>query len=131
MRSNGTINSFHVLLKEPHCQGFLGEQQQTPLKYSANQKLDEYNHFNDRVAEILQHEQVKKGIDLTSKQLNLFTLALYDIDTFRQRLEDGDLPDTPLLTNEEKEMLQDDDKLLLFAINWTCNHLFERQSTND
>ncbi len=125
MNKQGEIEDVFVLLKEEHCKGFQEQKSQTPLEYVTDQGLDSYNRFNDKVAEILQHDEVRKGKTFTKTAINHFTLALYDIDTFKDRLIACSLPDTPPLTPEQVELFaKDDEALLSFGIEWAKKRLF-------
>ena len=121
---NGTMKEHFVLMQEGHCEGFNELVQQNAQDYSIDQELTTYNHFNDAVAMILQHEAIRRGYIPSAKQIDLFILCLYNIDTFRAMLVNGRL--APLTCNPaEKEVLQDDDeKLLLFAVDWLQQQLF-------
>jgi hypothetical protein len=70
-----------------------------------------YNHFNDRLAAILQHEAVRLGFIPSRGQSQFFLDTLYDLDRFRERC----LAD-PGLNPAEKARLGDDESLLLFAM---------------
>ncbi len=120
-----TMEEFFVLLQEEHCLGFKETQQQSPNSYSQEQELTIYNEFNDAVATVLQHDKIRTGMVPTAEQVEDFVLCLYNIDTFRRQImEDGKLLKSPL-TEQQKEALKDDDKLLLFAIDWLKDRLFE------
>lgn len=123
---DGSLNHFHVLLKEPHCKGFAEKDIQTVPLYTKNQGLEKYNHFNDLIASILQHEKVKQGMRFTQKQISMYTLAMYDLDTFRQKLFDNTLENTPPLTQEQKTAFANDEALFLFAVQWIKQQLFEQ-----
>lgn len=129
IRNNqGQIEDIFVLLKEDHCKGFSEQKSQTAPEYISDQGLEVYNHFNDKVAALLQHEQVRNGKTFTKTAINHFTLALYDIDTFRERLIACNLPDTPPLTEEQKELFaRDDEALLSFGIEWATKRLFGQE----
>jgi len=120
---NGAIDEHFVLMKEEHCLGYQEQVAQTALKYSKEQELLPYNTFNDAVAAILQHDSIRKGFIPTAKQIELFILVLYNIDTFRNMAENDRLPAT-VLTPAEKKRLNDDDNLLLFGISWLHQHIF-------
>lgn len=126
IRNNqGEIENIFVLLKETHCKGFDEKQSQTAIEYIADQGLEKYNEFNDKVTEIMQHRGVRNGRRFNKTEINHFTLALYDIDTFRERLVACNLPDTPPLSDEQAELFaQDDEALLTFAIKWAEKRLF-------
>ena len=154
IRNRGGIEEFHVLMKEKHCRGFEENHKQTPVSYSREQGLLQYNRFNDAVASILQHDAVRNGYQPSQQQIELFILALYDLDTFRKQLFSGkpawlDTMVQPQKTNEnqtaakhpstlrfsdkihantltaaEKNDLQDDEKLLLFSIEFLLKELY-------
>lgn len=125
MSEDGSTAEHFVLLKEDHCQGFQEPKKQTALQYSEGQALLTYNRFNDAVAGIYQHDSIRKGFIPTSKQIDLFILALYNIDSFREMLLSGQLLIPGTLVPEEKSHLMNDEALLLFAIDWVVQQLFE------
>ena len=118
-----SIEEFFVLLKEPHCHGFEENEEQNSGRYSSGQGLTRYNEFNDAVAIILQHDKIRQGMQLSPQQVEFFVLALYDLDTFREQLEQGKLPGSE--TYDAKAQ-QEDEQLLLFAIEWLRKELFEQ-----
>jgi uncharacterized protein len=120
---DGCMQEHFVLLKEEHCQGFQEPAVQNALRYGLAQELTTYNRFNDALAVILQHESIRKGFIPSAGQIDLFILALYNIDTFREKLYCGQLGSSPL-TATEKARLQSDEKLFLFAIDWLHQQLF-------
>ncbi len=119
----GHIHEHHVLVKEPHCCGFEESQLLTADSYSKDQGLDGYNSFNDAFAAIFKHKAVITGrFSPSREQRELYALALYDIDTFRQKLKDGDesFPSCPA------DVVDDDEKLLLFAIDMVRDEFFPK-----
>ncbi len=118
-----TIEEFFVLIKEEHCRGFEETREQTPETYSQDQELDVYNYFNDKITTILQHEKIRQGMKLGKAQVDDFIFALYNLDRFRQSLHAGKLLDTSMKPGQLEE-LEDDEKLLLFAIDWLKQRLF-------
>lgn len=122
-QEDNSMREFFVLLKESHCHGFQEDSEQTAGKYSVGQGLDDYNSFNDKVAILLQHEKIRCGMELTEKQTQYFVLALYDLDTFRTQLNDGQLPNQEEYATR-KNLCKDDEQLLLFGIKWLHGVLF-------
>ncbi len=104
-----------VILQENHCQGFLEAATHTPRRYTHDQELTLYNQFNDAVLEILQHDAIRNGFIPSHKDVALFILALYNLDTFRRLLLEDQL-ERIILNKEEKEQLTDDENVLKFAI---------------
>ena len=120
---NGGITEYFVIVQEKHCLGFAENHQQTVREYREQQGLAAYNRFNDEVARILQHKAVREGFIPSARQISSFTLALYNLDLFREQLFAGRLPGSSLKI-EEQSIFQDDEKLLLWAIGWLKDQLF-------
>ena len=125
IRHDNVMDEFFVLLNEDHCHGFQENEEQTIERYSKGQGLQPYNSFNDKVATLLQHEKIRQGMQLTKEQIELFVLALYDLDTFRKRLDEGELPQQDQYPSH-KEACKDDEQLLLFGIDWLQEVLFQK-----
>jgi Fe-S-cluster containining protein len=124
-RTDSGVKEHFVIMKEDHCRGFLEAVQQTPKRYSDNQELTPYNRFNDAVMEILQHEAIRNGFIPSPENVQLYILALYNLDTFRKLLNGDRLPQA-VVTPQEKEQLQDDEYLLTFAITLLHSAIFSR-----
>lgn len=122
-QENGTMEEHFVLMKEDHCLGFQEPSSQNALMYSRDQELLTYNRFNDAVATILQHDSIRKGFIPSAKQIDLFILALYNIDSFSE-LAQNDQLDAVVLTPAEKNRLLQDEELFLFAVDWLSRQLF-------
>ncbi|MFH2121977.1 MAG: YkgJ family cysteine cluster protein [Pseudomonadota bacterium] len=122
--NNNSMDAFFVLLRESHCHGFQEKQKHTVLTYSTEQELPIYNRFNDAVAILLQHEQIRQGKQLSEQQREQFILALYNLDQFRTLLLGGKLPQTTPLDDTSKERLAADEELLLYSIDWLQKILF-------
>lgn len=125
IRHDNVMDEFFVLLNEDHCHGFQENEEQTIERYSKGQGLQPYNSFNDKVATLLQHEKIRQGMRLSKEQTELFVLALYDLDTFRKRLDEGELPQQDQYPSH-KEACKDDEQLLLFGIDWLQEVLFQK-----
>ena len=110
----------YILLRENHCLGFNQPEKTNVAVFCKEQGVDEYNRFNDAMASLLQHPKARTGVVLDESQFRLFTLALYNIDTFRNRLEHGDFPNIQIPEN----VLADDEQLLLFMISYLESFLF-------
>jgi uncharacterized protein len=113
------LEEHYVLLKEQHCLGFQQTARQDLAHYSQTQGLLPYNHFNDRLAVILQHEAVRLGFIPSQGQSQFFLDTLYDLDRFRERcLADSELRPA------EKARFAEDESLLLFAMDLVEEKLF-------
>lgn len=116
---------FHVLLTEPHCLGLNSSRNFTAEEWTRHQGLTPYNEFNDEVMTLLQHQKVKQGIKLTKEQTDMFVLALYDLDGFRNLvLDPGFLSRTTISPDNLLAVAADDTSLLRFGIRWLKSELF-------
>ncbi len=120
------IAEHFVLMRENHCLGFLEPKHQTPIEYGLDQNLTVYNRYSDMVATILQHPAIREGFIPTLPQIQLFILALYNLDTFRNLLIADRLAQVRI-NPREKAQLQDDEQLLVFAIETVHRQLFTTQ----
>ncbi|MDK9705851.1 MAG: YkgJ family cysteine cluster protein [Desulforhopalus sp.] len=124
-RIAGGVNERFVILRENHCQGFLETAQQTPRNYITDQGLTRYNTFNDAVMEILQHEAIRNGFIPSRSDVELFILALYNIDSFREHLFHNRLHFT-VMSHNERQQLEDDESLLRFGIDMLHKQIFSQ-----
>ena len=108
-----------VLVQETHCQGFLEPADNTVASFCGSQKMEEYNFFNDAMARLLQHPYLTRGKRPDQKLVKLFSLALYNIDSFRQQVNQGLFPELSI----PDTILNSDEQLLLFVINHLCDQL--------
>ncbi len=119
--SNGSIEEHHVQIKESHCHGFLEKKSQTVVEYYHEQGLEDYNRFNDALIPLTQHENIRNGSFIpTTRQQQLYRLVLYNIDTFRAILK----KETAGLPNCPPDVINNDERLLLFGINLLINRFF-------
>jgi hypothetical protein len=68
---------------------------------------------------------MRQGMILSEEQVETYILALYNLDTFRTTILNNQLPDV-VLEETRKQGLEEDESLLLFAIEWLKNTLFGR-----
>ncbi len=122
-RLDNIITEDYILMKEHHCRGFAEKEEQDIIKYSRAQGLEEYNRFNDAVASIIQHDTIRNGFFPSKGQVDLYTLALYDIDTFREKLFSDEITSLRL-GDSEKKILENDELLLDFTIKWLYKELY-------
>jgi Fe-S-cluster containining protein len=128
---NGRCTEFHVLLHEPHCRGHHAATVAgfTVATWTADQGLASYNAKNDALLSLLQHEHVKQGRKLTPREKDLFIMALYDLDTFRDFLRQPDFSGPfPETLTEQARLAADDTRLLDFAVRWLENELFREKT---
>lgn len=108
LREDGTVTVLHVLLSEPHCQGFTESTEQDVAAWTADQGLVPYQRMNDQLLRLLHHPKAKAGWRPNAEQGRHYLTTLYDLDGFRATL--------PHNTSERETLLADNEKLLAFAI---------------
>lgn len=125
-RDTRAVNERFIILREPHCRGFEQKSVQTIQSFMASQELEPYNRFNDLLTAITQHQRWAQGMQPTEMQVNLFRLALYDLDTFRSRLAGngaaGQTISSPIAV--PVEVFEDDEALLEFSMRYLCALFF-------
>lgn len=118
---NGQADEKFIIIEEEHCLGFAESHTQTVQEYSQNQGLTEYNRFSDALGTLTMHPKIAGGFRPDKEQRDLYHLALYDIDSFREKLFAGDIS---LGETTCPEANIDDEQLLLFAIEWLTYRFF-------
>lgn len=117
------------VVKEPHCRGFEQQRQWSSETWLANQGLEDYNRFNDRLMELMSRVR-RAGRSLDQKQVNLAFLALYQPDDFRRFVQDmGVLSHVVLDPERERAMLQSEEAMLEFGMDWLELALIGRCAT--
>ena len=101
-----------VLLQEPHCQGFSQDTRYTVQSWHEDQGLQQYNTHNDILLPIFNAQYFRDGNRLTKDQADLFILALYNTDLFKENHGE-------LFTNEPVDHL-----VLLSLVQWLKQILF-------
>jgi hypothetical protein len=125
-REQGAPLESLILVREPHCLGFAESQQQSVGDYLQGQGLEEYNRFNDALLPLVQHPSIQAGTFRPSrKQLDQYTLALYDLDRFRLDMVEGRIAlNRPMNPAQLSGIAGDDQELLLLAIQWLMQEFY-------
>ncbi|MBW2647884.1 MAG: YkgJ family cysteine cluster protein [Deltaproteobacteria bacterium] len=116
---------FYFLLKESICQGFKEDKEWTVEEWIENQGIEKYDEFGEFYKDIYTHPYLEKAPALTPQKIDMFFLASYNLDKFR----DFVFGSTFLIKFEvEPELLEkvkgDDEELLRFAFKWIRFALF-------
>ena len=125
-RETGTVSEHFILLKEPHCKGFEHNNNQTVDEWMTSQGLALYNQMNDMLMEIisLKNQYLPGPLDRESR--HMFHMALYDLDTFRDKIfNEGLLDDHPIDQEKLDTIKNDDVALLKLGHAWIKQVLFE------
>ncbi len=130
-RETGEIAEFFALIEEEHCQGF-GRGDKTVAQWLAGQDVDLHNHNNDKLMELISLKNKILPGRLEGAQSDLFYLALYDLDEFRDQIKNhGRLDGFELPAEVMEQLLAKDEVLLDFGIAWVKNMLFGIELTVD
>lgn len=119
----GEIVEQYGLIREDHCAGFQEGPEWTPRQWVADQELAVYNEMNDRLMEIVALKNRRPGpLDAPARQL--FRLAAYDLDRFRETVLDaGDL-EGKFAPADLAPARQDETALLRLSLEWLKRKLF-------
>lgn len=122
-RATGRISAEYMLIREAHCKGFDQGRPMTVNQWMADQGLEPYNAANDAVIELIGIKQQHHPQQLSRAQFDDIFTALYDIDAFRGRFENGDLPKTSLELKAAEAGAMHDEMLLQAAMGYAANLL--------
>ncbi len=124
-RNTGVKTERYFLLAESHCQGFEHGTDWTAEAWVRNQGLESFNQFNDLFMELIGAKTATGPGPLDLKGQQVFRLACYDLDRFKERLEQGTLAACGDIEEEILSKVQADEaQLLHFAIKWVAHVLF-------
>jgi hypothetical protein len=116
-----------MVLKEPHCRGFLQGNTQSVRQWLDAQKVTFYNEINDKLLDIISLKNRLIRGPLDSKSRHLFYIALYDLDNFRSQIADNGLLDNFHTGSRLLDAaLEDDVALLELGMNWIKHVLFKQ-----
>jgi len=128
-QTDGRTTEQLLLIREPHCLGFIEHTEQTASAYFLAQGLTDYNNANDQLLPLLQHPQLQAGFALSQAQMDQYILALYNIDRFRQEMADGRIKmNRPLALRELRALAGDDEELLLLGVRWLRQEYFGEEA---
>jgi len=124
-RQTGRVTERFMLLIEPHCLGFNYPEQQTVRQWIKDQDIEIYNHINDQLMEIISLKNRMHPGPLDLKLQQLFYMALYDLDHFRNQLFSHQLPEDFEMPPEKMADAETDDVALLeVGMEWVKEVLF-------
>ncbi len=120
---------FYFLLKEDICKGFLERKSQTVGDWLKEQGITEYNRMGEYFKELITHKFFRDGEPLPPKKVELFFLAVYDVDRFRKFVFDSSFLDKFRVDNTTIERIRTDDvELLKFGYQWLRFALFGEET---
>jgi hypothetical protein len=124
-RETGEIGEFFALIEEPHCKGFCSKSGQTVRQWLNGQDVEKHNQQNDKLMELISLKNRVLPGPLDGAQSDMFYLALYDLDEFRNQIfEKGLLTDLDVADAVMDKIKTSDEALLDFGIDWVKYMLF-------
>jgi Fe-S-cluster containining protein len=122
---DGSDGDFYFLLKEDVCKGHAEKNPMTVAGWLEDQGIDEYDTMGYFFKELTLHEFFQSEEKLPPKKIDMFFLASYDLDTFRDFLFDSTFFDKFEVDDDVREKMKDDDvELLKFGYYWLRFALF-------
>ncbi|MDY6952057.1 MAG: YkgJ family cysteine cluster protein [Thermodesulfobacteriota bacterium] len=126
---NCRLEESYFLIREPHCLGFGESKQWTVAEWKKDQALSIYNEMNDLVMEVLSLKNRSRRERLTPSEDDLFAMAFYDLDRFRDFAFEKRLWEASPLQEDAVEALRHDELALLrFAMEWIKGALFGEET---
>jgi len=123
--NGGRCEESYFLIKEAHCLGFNESRRWTVAEWKKDQGLSIYNEMNDLIMEVLSLKNRSKRARLTPSEDDLFSMAFYDLDRFRDFTFEKRLWEECRLPEDVLEAIREDDVALLrFAMEWIKAALF-------
>ncbi|OEU47169.1 MAG: hypothetical protein BA872_08650 [Desulfobacterales bacterium C00003060] len=122
-----TCEEFHIVIREPHCLGFNESKKWTVREWKQSQAVSQYDEMNDLLMDIISSKNRSGRSRLTHSENELFYLACYDLDGFRDLVLEKRLSKTQAhpVKKEVIETLEVDDVALLrFGMEWIKGRLF-------
>ncbi len=111
--------SFFFLLKEDFCKGHGEEKEQTVGDWIGDQGIIEYENMGRLFQDIVQHEKLLEGDELSPEQMNMLHMVLYNLDTFRRFVLESSFLKKFDLDEEKIEQVKGDDfALMKLGVEW-------------
>jgi len=113
------------LIKRDFCLGFEGARKYSVRRWRENQNIGFYEEMNNEWKNLTHHEKFTSRNLLQGEARDLFFLASYNIDEFRNIVFRGNFLDYFEVQKKLlKKMRSDDTELLRFAFKWLRHVLF-------
>ncbi len=124
-RAGETPKPLYFLFQDSFCRGHAEKQTWTVESYRNNQKVPEQEEIESGYTEIVSHPWFIGGRQLDPKRIEMFHMACYNLDKFRQFVFESSFLDRFDLEPEIIEKMRTDDTALLqFAFRWLRFALF-------
>lgn len=116
---------FFFLLKEDVCKGFNEDKKQTVSAWLSDQGMKNYNEIGEEWKQLTLHPYLQKGNTLPPHKIEMFFLATYNLDKFRDFVFGSTFLKKFNIDEETLSKIKEDDtELLHFGFRWLRFSLF-------
>jgi uncharacterized protein len=123
---DGSAKEFYFTVREDHCKGFEETKVWKVSEWLDDQGLETYNRMNDLLMDLYVLKSRRPNMDLATRHLQMFMMACYNQEKFREFLFKSGFLDKFEVESELVEGLKGDDtQLLEFAFLWLKFALFQ------
>jgi len=127
--SNPDGEDFYFILHDRKCDGLSEDNEMTIREWMENQGTGDYDAANDEFKEISLHPFLTKGYALEPRHRQMFFMACYDLDQFREFIFESSFLKKFEVEPETVEAIRaDDEALLRFAFRWLRFALFHERT---
>lgn len=111
---------FYFIMKEDHCKGHEETSDWTIRGWIADQKVEPYERMGEFFKDFTMHPAfIEKGMRLDPPQIDMYMMALYDLDRFRRFIFESTFLQRFFVDEDKIERLRkDDEELLEFGFIW-------------
>ena len=130
-KDSPAVEEVYFVVREEHCLGHEEPHTQTVAEYRTGQGLDRYDAMNRTWRDlVLKKRSAGPTVGAPSpRSLQLFDMCSYDLDGFREFLQSpGFRRLVALPAAEERALLDDEERLLAFAMRFLAQVLFGERS---
>lgn len=125
---NAAANRFYFLVEEELCQGRRDGKERTVRQWIDDQQIDTYDQMQSQFLELMSHPGWEAPEPLSQEKLDMYFMALYDLDRFRRFVFDTRFLEIFDVDEARVEAIADDDEdLLEFGIDWLAFSLFREK----
>lgn len=115
----------YFFVNESYCMGHKEDKGWSIDEWKADQGINEYNDMNDFWTEVITHPTVQGRTPPAGKQLQMFYMASYNMDTFRNFVFDTSFLNMFDIKDKVVDKIKKDDiALMKFAFLWLRFSLF-------
>ena len=126
-KDSPTVDDIFFIVKEDHCKGHEEPRTLTVAQYRKEQGVDKYDEMNREWRDIVLKKR-SSGPTVgqpTERSMQLFDMCSYDIESFREFIQTKGFREIFDLSDlERKELIENEEQLLMFAIRFLKQVLF-------